>query len=216
MLFKKLFDITIKCIFDQWSLAMEPIHTYCTIIVILRFRWLNLVHKSTVHYSDAVWNLLGHFYFCSFSMVYQKRKLCWGRGSKGIGRPHMRSTDGWIHEATHMTLDRLGRTEYEWWRVEKDGRNFSIHNITRSPWWLDGARWRRRWQQWWRVWIDQLDLSAGINDLKRQTSLCLFKMNNYFICQDNVEDAHLVQLFDPVISPRCYAIVSIKNHTVDL
>ncbi|XP_071521829.1 probable methyltransferase-like protein 25 isoform X2 [Panulirus ornatus] len=33
-----------------------------------------------------------------------------------------------------------------------------------------------------------------------------------FLCEQENVSAHLVQLFDPVISPRCYGIIAIKNH----
>ncbi|KAL3881435.1 hypothetical protein ACJMK2_027877 [Sinanodonta woodiana] len=33
----------------------------------------------------------------------------------------------------------------------------------------------------------------------------------YLLEQENVADVHLVQLFDPLMSPRCYGIVAVKN-----
>ncbi|KAK3595236.1 hypothetical protein CHS0354_021553 [Potamilus streckersoni] len=35
----------------------------------------------------------------------------------------------------------------------------------------------------------------------------------YLLEQENIADVHLVQLFDPVMSPRCYGIVAVKKST---
>ncbi len=44
------------------------------------------------------------------------------------------------------------------------------------------------------------------------TFLHLYKISLFF--QDNVSHSALVQLFDPLQSPRCYAVVGIKESTV--